>query len=177
VLQGNPTPIAIRGVNRVMSTPQNLSDLPNTHLNDLKNGINLFDRPETFNVLAIAAPDLEYGGLPFELATVGDLFNSFVAGFQLARDIADMQTQKAMINTGPIGTGVFGNNIYMVWVLQVCAAQKVRLDLRFWSYSDETAKKAQEDYDAIKSEFDKGKDKTIAQLLKLASGSGLICAR
>jgi len=89
-------------------------------------------------VLAMAAPDLKVNlDGPTSVDTLGDLFNTFVAGFQLSREVADEGkfAGRLLINTGPIGTGDFKNNRTFVAVLQVLAAREVgNVNVKLWGY-------------------------------------------
>ena len=122
----------------------------------------------------MAAPRLyETKKAPFELDTIKDLYNTFTAGFELAKEVAGTG-KRVTINTGPIGAGGFDNNKYVVFVLQWLAAEHIDVDLKLWAYSDEDAwtgaKSARIDHEAIITDFDNVKppNKTISKLLSIA---------
>lgn len=142
VKQGSPAPLIIRGVHRTMQVSPTLSrsvlgNIPPGAMNaqaDPYLGASLGFQP--FNVLAMAAPDLNTqvsGKIPIDI--IEDLFNTFVAGFRLAKYVADAQSATVTINTGRIGAGVFGNNIYCVHALQRLAAEYLKIrTIKFWGY-------------------------------------------
>ena len=132
VVAGHPTPVVIQKVHRVISIDDSIYENLETPLLDtLPDKIKLI-KPVPFNSLAIAAPKLEKKETSPQPDTLRDLFNTFMAGFQLARDIVP----NATIHTGPIGCGIFNNNRYVVWVLQTFAAHQVGVNLYFWSYTN-----------------------------------------
>ncbi|MEV0696485.1 hypothetical protein AB0I53_00990 [Saccharopolyspora sp. NPDC050389] len=106
------------------------------------------------NVLAMAAPLSQSRELTHQLgqALVDDLFNTFVAAFTLARETAK---QPVLINSGPIGTGDFHNNRYLVYVLQVLAAQETGVNLALWYYPDAVASEAEKLLGMLKPPWEK----------------------
>lgn len=165
VKEGSPVPLVFVGVHRVMEIdldhPSFYGHLEAVTYKQLEKKLKLKKPAQEINILAIAAPLIDPPS-PQEatsLDTIEDLFNTFVAGFQLAKDVRG--GSPTLINTGPIGTGAFHNNRYIVYVLQRLAAHQVGVDLKFWAYPDDVVKKATNDYyNKIK------KDGTVKQLLQ-----------
>jgi hypothetical protein len=143
---GDPTPIVIKGLHRVLNLDAKLNfshatfeDKSFEQIRTIVNKGVFPDSPsETFNVIAAAAPNLKTApthGAKDE-ATVVDLFNTFVAMFAWAQKQSAVG-KSIVVNTGPIGCGDFGNDRVVVYVLQSLAAQHVSLKddefaLKFW---------------------------------------------
>jgi hypothetical protein len=144
---GDPTPIMIKGLHRVLNlkAKDNFSHgatLEGKSFEEIRtivnNGVFPGSASETFNVIAAAAPNLNTApthGAKDE-ATVVDLFNTFVAMFALAQK-QSAGGKSIVVNTGPIGCGNFGNDRIVVYVLQALAAGLVSLKdkeiaLKFW---------------------------------------------
>jgi Poly (ADP-ribose) glycohydrolase (PARG) len=105
-----------------------------------------------------------------DVKTLDDLFNTFVAGFELAKNIKPNVT----INTGPIGTGDFENDAKVIYVMQNLAAQQVGgITLRYWGY-DPKINAEQKPYDPmvtkIIDKWKKDPDKKIGNLIAIAHG-------
>jgi hypothetical protein len=145
---GNPTPIVIKGLHRVLNlnAQANFSHagLQDKSFEEIRTIVDKGVFPgagETFNLIAAAAPDLTKAPKPKDgakgEATVVDLFNTFVAMFDLAQK-QSAGGKSIVVNTGPIGCGAFSNNDIVVYVLQVLAAEHVSLKddefaLKFWA--------------------------------------------
>jgi len=144
-LDGNPTPLIFEGANVVMhidskwmvALPHGSKDRadenwrkqpPNTVLDH--------DMPllkaKSINVLSMAAPYLPNPDPKDQTApaVVDDLFNTFDAGFELAKTAGGKT-----IDTGPIGAGGFHNSPVVVYVMQTLAAKQVGVNLNFWGFS------------------------------------------
>lgn len=144
---GDPTPIVIKGLHRVLNLNAEANfkhaGLENKSFEEIRAIVNKGVFPgaawETFNLIAAAAPNLNTApkhGAKDE-ATVVDLFNTFVAMFALAQK-QSAAGKKIVVNTGPIGCGNFGNDDVVVYVLQALAAEHVSLKdnefaLKFWA--------------------------------------------
>jgi hypothetical protein len=140
----------------------------------------------------MAAPDRSTKGSPepTSVDTLRDLFNTFVAGFQLSRDVAEGKVGRQaartpagrrhaaanlpiLINTGAIGTGDFENNRTVVAVLQVLAARQVgKVNVRLWGYDtndiDADKKYAVKKYvESIHDAYQKSSTPTIKHLIEI----------
>jgi hypothetical protein len=188
VLEASPWPIAILGVRRSLETDESLAkaDPNDPH----KNGLEAIDydaliaKADTdlkqlspcavFNVLAMAAPKLSSNPSKDELFgvdTLTDMFNTCVAAFSLARDIARgslLNKKYATIHTGRFGAGAFHNNAYAAYVIQGLAAEQVDVDLHYWGVDKDFVDKASADYDEIKKRY-KDKGKYLSDLIQIAS--------
>lgn len=105
--------------------------------------------PPAVHILAMAAPTLKASHYspatppdPWSLDVIHDLFNTFIAAFTLARAEANKLNSRARINSGKIGCGDFANDFYLVYVLQILAAELVDVDLKLWGYTDGEANTA-----------------------------------
>ena len=89
------------------------------------------DPPTTFNELAIAANDLggQYGGDTKE--SVESLFNNALAGFKLAKEVADEEGKSCKIKTGLFGAGAFHNSPEFSIVMQYLAARIADVEIEF----------------------------------------------
>jgi hypothetical protein len=172
VLQGSPTPWIFLGVNRVMDLDQKVvgHDMWKTiTVNQLNAAdVPLTKMPEKINILAMAAPLLPQFGPKATVPILEDLFNTFVAGFSLAR--AAGNGQPIHIHTGPIGAGVFYNDRAVVYVMQVLAAMEVgKVNLTFHGYTNqETLDYDQKYLDPILQKFNNQGNKTVDNLLQIA---------
>jgi len=175
VRKGSPTPIVIMGVNRVLSIDTKDiygSKFASADLAAVKKATQPLPKAQTYNVLAAAAPKLPGTEAQYQFGrnTLEDLFNTFVAAFQLA--LAHGGTGGLTINTGKIGAGAFHNDAGVVYVLQRLAAEQVseRITLKFWGYSDSEASAASGQLVSVVTAFnDKGQsDKTVNGLLGVA---------
>ncbi len=112
------------------------------------------------------------------LGVVYDLFNTFATGFTLALETETSKSQKVRVNSGPIGTGDFNNNIYLVYILQVIAARFVEAkaasgddikvdDIVLFEYEDAHRKKSEELLEDLDKKFAGLTDKSVLALLKL----------
>lgn len=178
-MAGSPVPWMFTHVNRVMevtaygndpSDPQKHTLAEKTaalnaddHALPYKNGQGKTVNPTVVNILAMAAPHLNDAKDATREETVKDLFNTFVAGFQVVKENAGGKT--VLIHTGAVGCGDFKNNRCVVYVLQRLAARQVGVDLRFWGYAD--VSKFDPIYNNILSQCKKGD--TVAQMLDIAS--------
>ena len=135
VLQGSPTPLVIKNVSRVLK----IKDLYRSHelkkcsYKKLEKSIITLDSSQTVNILAMAAPSLRSKKPKFQLSSEAaqDLFNTFHAGFTLAKK----QTSKGKqctICSGNIGCGAFNNDYRLVYLLQAFAAQQTGVNLRLY---------------------------------------------
>lgn len=144
---GDPTPILIKGLHRVLNlnakdnfSHAGLEDKTFEEVRTIVNkGVFSGSAWETFNLIAAAAPNLntapKHG--PKDEATIVDLFNTFVAMFELAQK-QSAGGKNIVVNTGPIGCGKFGNDDVVVYVLQALAAEHVSQNndefaLKFWA--------------------------------------------
>lgn len=186
VLAASPWPIAILRVRRSLDTDESLAkpDPKVAH----KNGLQTIDYqtltdnagtmlkelspPAVFNMLAMAAPKLSSQPSKdemFGVDTLTDLFNTCVAAFSLARDIARgplLNKKYATIHTGRFGAGAFHNNEYAAYVIQGLAAEQVDVDLHYWGVGSELTG-AQADYKAIKQKYDPKMH--LSDLMQIAS--------
>ena len=124
-------------------------------------------KAESINVLSMAAPYLPPNPDPKDQtapAVVDDLFNTFDAGFELAKTAGGKT-----IDTGPIGAGGFHNSPVVVYVMQILAAEQVGVNLNFWGFSlsKTDTQKVKEILGQINSQVTS--TTTISGLLKFAS--------
>ncbi|MHC5542863.1 hypothetical protein ACYOEI_31965, partial [Singulisphaera rosea] len=176
VLDGSPTPWVFEKVRRVMHIHERASDKDKWRtmpVAELKAADEELQQPFTINILAMAAPRLSKTEPKASQAIVKDLFNTFVAGFTLAKEQA--KGEPVLIHTGPIGAGDFNNDKSAVFVIQRMAALTVgKVNLKFWAYSDQEARDANvKYYDPIMSEFHDPKakttDRSLIRLLNIAA--------
>ncbi len=186
VREGSPVPLVIVGVNQVVELTEPSprptdrywwAKLDKTELKQYVRDLTPQTYGANFNVLAMAAPDLrrKVGGKTFtgtEIEVVQDLFNTFVAGFVKASGHVPQTnvpaSQKVMIHTGGIGTGVFQNNKVVVYALQCLAARHVGgVDLTFYEVDSTTAANGQKAYQDIVSQV--GTGSTIDRLMAVAA--------
>ena len=136
-LEGSPEPWLFTDVQRTMAI--NTADLGRFNDADVARVdqySTALPASQTFNVLAMAAPKLNSPADAATLPVVMDLFNTFVAGFTLAKQGASVSSP--LINTGALGAGVFNNSRQVVFVLQDLAARYVGVNLQFWDYDPST---------------------------------------
>ena len=181
-LEGDPTPLIFVGANRVMDIDQAILNGTGTQGNEpwetaqFPGTFKSADRalpsgpikPAQINVLAMAAPDVsKTTSSKAAPDIVKDLFNTFVAGFSLARsDVHKGET--VLINTGPIGAGAFKNSPVVVNVMQQLAAKQEDVNLKFWSYKTADSDLANNDVTKILKDFNAGTNKSISNLLVIA---------
>lgn len=181
VLDGSPTPIVIKGLNRVMHIPANVNrqSIDTWTIAELKDEIAkwMLPKPQSqINVLAMAAPELpnDRPKLPssraYDLDTQMDLFNTFVAGFELA---VEQSAKGVLINTGRIGCGVFNHDPRIVYVLQVFAAKFVGVNLMLWGYNhsdsiNNNVYRARACINELMGDMARSQDKSISTLLHSA---------
>ncbi len=87
--------------------------------------------PTTFNELAIAANNLgrNYGSDTEQ--SVKALFNNALAGFQLAKKVADAEHKSCKIKTGLFGAGAFHNSPEFSIAMQYLAARIADVEIEF----------------------------------------------
>jgi len=132
-LEGSPQPWFFGNVTRVTTIDTAAIGDVTKASRDLVDKSSTVHAPQSFNVVAIAAPKLASKADQTNPAVVQDLFNSFMAGFTLAR--AHASTTQPWINTGAIGAGAFNNSRTVVYVLQDLAARQLGVNLKWWGYS------------------------------------------
>ena len=143
-LKGDPEPLVFDDVWRTVALAAELygRDWYNYSLTKVLNDVTPI-KNQQLNVLAMAVPSVKgHKEKAKELDTIDDLFNTFVAGYTLAK-----AAKKSQVNTGNIGTGDFENDQETVYVMQKLALQYVapltrwrigvwvinKLDLKKWS--------------------------------------------
>jgi hypothetical protein len=171
VLAGDPKPLLFEGVHRVMSVEGVYGEKwADASYDQLKKDDHDLKAAQKLDVLAMAAPDLAHSKKKYnDPDTIKDLFNTFEAGFRLAKKEAGGKT--VLVNTGRIGTGAFDNSPAVVYVLQCLAAQDVGgIDLRFWGYDDATVKELNSKYyRPILDRYKGAQPQTIKHLLEIAT--------
>ncbi|OGN64082.1 MAG: hypothetical protein A3E26_04720 [Chlamydiae bacterium RIFCSPHIGHO2_12_FULL_49_32] len=135
VLKGSPTPLVIKKVRRVLEIKHlyGSKELNDCSDKTLEKNIEPLSPSQTVNILAMAAPRLPPNDPNLQLSsdTAQDLFNTFHAGFTLAKK----QTSKGKqctICSGNIGCGAFNNDLRLVYLLQAFAAQQTGVNLRLY---------------------------------------------
>ncbi len=185
VRQGCPRPLVVYGVNHVIHLTEPSpkpadrywwTALDKDELRKYVVDLTKETCGRNFDVLAMAAPDLRrhVGGKSFtgkEIEVLQDLFNTFVAGFVKAAghepQVNVPADQKFMIHTGGIGTGIFGNDKVVVYVLQCLAAQHVGgVDLTFYMVDAATVASGRKAYEEILGLLKK--DAKIDEMLETA---------
>jgi Poly (ADP-ribose) glycohydrolase (PARG) len=174
VLGSNPDPIVLTNVQRSIELDKGLYKdgwLPMT-LDEIKKATH--PQTPTNQRLTVLAMAVEKVAKKWEeqsdIKTLDDLFNTFVAGFTLAKNI----NPNVIINTGPIGTGDFDNDPKVIYVMQNLAAQQVGgITLRYWGYYPDNYAE-QKGYEPMVNQIiDKWKkdpDKKVGNLLLIAYG-------
>ncbi|WAC92959.1 hypothetical protein [Mycobacterium sp. Aquia_213] len=176
VLGSNPDPIVLTNVQRSIELDHGLykDGWLTVPLDQIKNTTKPQSPNQHLNVLAIAVEKLNgTWEEQSDIKTLDDLFNTFVAGFTLAKNIKP----NVVINTGPIGTGDFKNDPKVIYVMQNLAAQQVGgITLRYWGYNPDDKKHhpEQQSYDPtvaqIIDKWKKDPDKKVINLLLIAYG-------
>ncbi|MFO0888413.1 MAG: hypothetical protein U0790_04610 [Isosphaeraceae bacterium] len=187
--QGSPQPYIFFDVRKTMTidilNPKLTKKSPgdnyaNATVDDLKQLSSLDNPTLKYHVIAMAAPDLRNSSYAkTDPSVLADAFNTYVAGFTLARDNAAAAhvTGPIVINTGKIGAGAFGNSIVAAYVLQVLAARQVgNVDLKFWYFDKSKPTENINTLDTqyvqpILSAYRNQPDKTVARLLSIAEAS------
>lgn len=134
VLGGTPMPRIFTNAMRV----QHINFYRNPpYACDLHKYVHELDKPQSVNILAMAAPKLKNRNLEeqLNLHTAWDLFNTFIAGFSLAKHKS--LTKDVLIHSGKIGCGVFKNNWKLVFLLQMLAAKHLNIYLYLHDCSEE----------------------------------------
>ena len=168
-LNSSPEPLLFRNIQRTLELSEKLyrEGWKSYSLTDLKNSKTLLipQHPnESAHVLAIAVEKLsgtkaQITAAQTDIKTIEDLFNTFVAGYTLAKQDAP----GAFINTGPIGTGDFNNDKQTVYVMQSLAWMQIGgVTVRYWgeTYDDMLGK--------IVKHWQNDKDKTVSNLMWIA---------
>ncbi len=140
VLLGNPTPWLFEGITRTLNVVNCYGSQFDTFpLQQILMDALPVNQPN-LNILAMSAPRLQSKTLPEQtnINTIRDLFNTAYAGFILAMQSAAQDKKQCLINTGPIGAGLFNNNKIVVYLAQRLAAHQLDIAINFYAY-DNTA--------------------------------------
>lgn len=174
VLGSNPEPLVLTNVQRSIKLGAGLyrDGWLTMTLDQIKKATEAQTPNQRLNVLAVAVEKVDKSwAQQSDIKTLDDLFNTFVAGFTLAKNIKPNVT----INTGPIGTGDFQNDPKVIYVMQNLAAQQVGgITLRYWGYDPKTytdQKSYEPMVNQIIDKWKKDPDKKVANLLLIAYGS------
>jgi hypothetical protein len=164
-LQTNPTPLLLKNVQRSIKLDESL--YKDGWQSQSMNQINANLKPQKPNqkvqVLAMAVEKLEpatkTSTQQTDINTIEDLFNTFVAGYTLAKQ----SSPGAVINTGPIGSGDFNNDPKVVYVMQNLAWRHVGgLTVQYYGSPDD------EMVTRILNNWDKDADKKVINLMIIA---------
>ena len=177
-LEGDPTPWIFVGANRVMAidpflaegSPRENENWRKLPVADLIKYDVAQSKAQPINVLAMAAPKLPKNPTKAQqaaLPVVKDLFNTFDAGFELAKRAPGVGGMKT-IETVPIGTGIYNNSKVVVYVTESLAAMQVNVNLDFWGFTDAQKAEANGILITILKTVKPGTT-TISDLLKIAS--------
>ena len=170
VLESSPTPLVITNVHRTIELDHALykDGWKNMSMAQLFGGITVLPTNQVVHILAVAVPKLPKNPThqqQTDIYTIDDLFNTFVAAYQATKDVAKGNVR---INTGPIGTGDFGHDKTVVYVMQHLAAQHVGVNLRYWTVKDTV----QQDYDKVVKDIvkdhDAATDRSLSHLVSIA---------
>lgn len=174
VQKGSPSPLLFDGLWRVQAVDPTRTYGRQFNRNvttaNAKTFLETVDPAQKVNILAIAAPKLATRNNLDEQTdqrTLEDLFNTFVAGFTLAKAQADKAGKKGLVHTGQIGAGAFGNNPSVVFALQRLAADQVGVELRFYDYDTRATRDGNDLYEDLRRQIDP--DATIQEVLKTAA--------
>jgi hypothetical protein len=173
VLGSNPEPLVLTNVQRSITLADGLwkDGWLTIPLEQIKTTTTPQKPNQHLNVLAVAVEKLDGSKeQQSDLKTLDDLFNTFVAGFTLAKHIKP----NMIINTGPIGTGDFQNDKKVIYVMQNLAAQQVGgITLRYWGYDPKIHSEQTPYQPMVNQIIDKWKkdpDKKVVNLLLIAYG-------
>jgi hypothetical protein len=149
VLAGSPNPLVLTPVYRTIAISTDLYGRAIGQFSgDINQKLTKLQTQTPLNILAMAAPTLKVGNYkPWDVDTVHDLFNTFMAGFTLAKTVA--AGNNPLINTGKIGCGDFKNDPTLVYILQLLAAEQLGLNLMFWGYKNNEAEQAYGKYKTL----------------------------
>lgn len=141
-MMGNPTPILIKGVHRVLALDSEKLYGHKLETRDQKEieegfGITILEQPVKYNLLAIAAPRLDHLEQQFDRGTINDLFNTIYAGFSMA-------DKNCMVHSGLLGCGAFNNHPTVAIVLQMFAAHLQGVSLYLHGVNDQQMNAAKE---------------------------------
>jgi Poly (ADP-ribose) glycohydrolase (PARG) len=135
-LNSSPEPLLFKNIQRTLELSENLyrDGWLSYSLKDLQASKTLLipQHPnQSARVLAIAVEKLDGSKTQqTDIKTIEDLFNTFVAGYTLAKE----DSPGAVINTGAIGTGDFKNDPQTVYVMQSLAWRQIgQLSVRYWA--------------------------------------------
>lgn len=174
VLDSSPTPLVITHVHRTIDLDPALykDGWKALSMPDLLRDITVLPTNQVVHVLAVAVPKLDktdpkYPAQQTQIETIYDLFNTFVAAYQAAKNVAT-GTGDVLINTGPIGTGDFGHDKTVVYVMQHLAAQHVGVNLRYWTVSHTVQQGYNNKVNDIMTDYKSATDKSINHLLSIA---------
>jgi len=132
--QGNPNPHLFVGIHRLVEVDAYGSAIENFNLTKLT----VLQTPQSINVLSIAAPKLYSKNTSEQYAegTLADIFNTLVAGLTLARE-----NGIEVVNSCPLGCGVFNNSDRAVYLLHCLAAQYIPdVEIKLHAYSADKAR-------------------------------------
>ncbi len=157
LLQGSPTPYLMKGLHRVLKVNGYKDIEPAT--------TTALDVPQEANVLAIAAAQIYKGDDPLSVAAAQDMFNTVMAGFELVQQ-KTAPGKKCHIHSGKIGSGVFGNNVYMSYLVQRLAAAHKGIDLTLYAYPKNEQERAEKLWKMLEPKFE---GKTLEGCLQIIS--------
>jgi predicted NAD-dependent protein-ADP-ribosyltransferase YbiA (DUF1768 family) len=193
IKQGSPNPLIFKNLHRVQKIKgvygHNLYAVNTSNL--LENHVNLLPEPQKANLLAVAAANLSKSfpeaiinkltthtalteqeddtvlQIQTSIDAVEDYYNTFYAGISLANNEAN---GKAVINSGKLGCGVFGNHTRVALVLQMIAAQEEDVELHLFGVTHKEQVLIEDDFKAVIEEAKtRGNISTIEDLLQVVS--------
>ncbi len=145
--KGNPTPITIRGVQRICEINTLLNSKTGRTIygkafatsseSDIKKCLRKINPPTISNILAIAALPAKSGYYSKE--DIFYLILTAYTGFKAAKleSLNFKENCKTIINTGFWGCGAFGGNKKLMAIIQFLAADLAATELKFWSFNSE----------------------------------------
>lgn len=128
LLDGEPTPVLVRGVPRAIAldTSNGLygNGFARADADRVRSAASYLDPPTISNILAMEAPPGGYG--TYGIDTIADVLRTACIGFGAC--VEDSGSDVGVIHTGGWGTGAYGGNPVLMALLQLCAARLVGVE-------------------------------------------------
>jgi hypothetical protein len=169
VLNSDPTPLVLQNIQRSIKLDASLyrDGWKSQTVAQIDAHLTPQIPNQNLHVLAMAVEKLVPGTdeQKTDIRTIEDLFNTFVAGYTLAKETMN----GTVINTGPIGTGDFNNDRKVVYVMQHLALQQIGgLTVNYWGLNDTDHKDYEDMLHKIMVQWHKDPDKKVLNLMIIA---------